>query len=52
MDFGALLITVCAKSIDAQIGNHGGTVDLVYSIEIEQGPAGIVEYHLDIRVKE
>jgi uncharacterized beta-barrel protein YwiB (DUF1934 family) len=52
MDFGALLITVCAKNIDAQIGNHGGTVDLVYSIEIEQGPAGIVEYHLDIRVKE
>ena len=52
MDFGALLITVCAKSIDAQIGQLGGTVDLVYSIEIEQGPAGIVEYHLDIRVTE
>lgn len=52
MDFGALLITVCAKSIDARIGKLGGTVDLVYSIEIEQGPAGIVEYHLDIRVTE
>ena len=51
MDFGALLITVCAKSIDAQIGNHGGTVDLVYSIEIEHGDAGIVEYHLELMTK-
>ena len=49
MDFGALLITVCAKQISAEIGSAGGTVDLIYSIEIEQGGAGIVEYHLDIR---
>lgn len=52
MDFGALLITVCAKQIEARIGDRGGTVDLVYSIEIEQGDAGLVEYHLDIRAKE
>ena len=52
MDFGALLITVCAKQISAEIGNAGGTVDLIYSIEIEQGGAGIVEYHLDIKVTE
>ena len=52
MDFGALLITVCAKQISARIGNMGGTVDLVYSIEIENGAAGIVEYHLDIQTKE
>ena len=45
MDFGALLITVCAKQISAEIGSAGGTVDLIYSIEIEQGGAGIVEYH-------
>ncbi len=52
MEFGALLITVCAKQIDANIGAAGGTVDLTYSIEIEHGAAGIVEYHLDIRVTE
>lgn len=52
MDFGALLITVCAKQIEANIGNGGGVVDLVYSIEIEHGEAGLVEYHLDIQTKK
>ena len=51
MDFGALLITVCAKQIEAQIGDQGGNVDLVYSIEIEHGQAGLVEYHLQIRTE-
>ncbi len=52
MDFGALLITVCAKQIEANIGDGGGVVDLVYSIEIEHGEAGLVEYHLDIQTKK
>lgn len=52
MDFGALLITVCAKQIEARVGEQGGTVDLVYSIEIENTDAGLVEYHLEIRAKE
>ena len=52
MDFGALMLTVCAKQISAEIGSKGGTVDLIYSIEIEQGGTGIVEYHLDIKVVE
>lgn len=52
MDFGALLITVCAKQIVASIGERGGVVDLVYSIEIEHGEAGLVEYHLDIQTKK
>lgn len=51
MEFGALMLTVCAKQIDANINDHGGSIDLVYSIAIEQGDAGLVEYHLDIRVK-
>ncbi len=51
MDFGALLITVCAKQIEASISDAGGTVDLVYSIEIEHGDAGLVEYHLEIKTK-
>ena len=52
LDFGALLITVCAKQIDANISHAGGTVDLVYSIEIEHGEGGLVEYYLDIRTKD
>lgn len=52
MDFGALLLTVCAKQIEAKLDEQGGTVDLVYQIEIEHGDAGLVEYHLQIRPKE
>ncbi len=52
MEFGALLITVCASRVRCDIGQTGGTVDLQYSIEIEQSAAGQIDYHLDIRVKE
>lgn len=51
MDFGALMITVCAQQIEANISDAGGSVDLVYSIEIEHGEAGLVEYHLQIQTK-
>ena len=51
MDFGALLIVVCAQQIEAKLGDQGGNVDLVYTVEIEHGEAGLVEYHLDIRAK-
>ena len=51
MEFGALMITVCASRIQHQITEKGGTVDLVYAIEIEQSAVGVVEYHLDIRPK-
>lgn len=51
LDFGALLIVVCAQQIEAKLGEKGGNVDLVYTVEIEHGEAGLVEYHLDIRAK-
>lgn len=51
MDFGALLLTVCAKQIAAQISERGGVVDLIYEIEIEHCEAGMVEYHLELRPK-
>jgi uncharacterized beta-barrel protein YwiB (DUF1934 family) len=51
MDFGALMLTVCAKQIQANISAQGGHVDLLYSIQIEGMEAGMVEYHLDIRTK-
>ena len=52
MEFGALMLTVCAKQIQANIDQRGGVVDLVYSIQIEGMEAGMVEYHLAIRAKE
>lgn len=51
MEFGALMITVCASRIFVQLGEEGGVIDLVYGIEIEHSTAGEVDYHLDIRAK-
>lgn len=51
MDFGALMITVCASQIFVMLNEKGGIVDLVYKIEIEQNMAGEVDYHLTISPK-
>ena len=49
MEFGALLLSVCAISISWDIRDDSGAVDLVYSIEIENNAAGTIEYHLNIK---
>lgn len=49
MEFGALLMTVCAQRIAYELNEAGGYVDLVYSIQIEHSASGLVEYHLDVR---
>lgn len=51
MEFGALMISVCATQIHYDISETGGTVDLTYGIDIEQSAGGVVEYHLEIRAK-
>ena len=51
MEFGALMITVCATQLRYDITEKGGTVDLVYGIDIEQSAGGVVEYHLEIEAK-
>ncbi|MBQ8796709.1 MAG: DUF1934 domain-containing protein [Oscillospiraceae bacterium] len=48
MEFGALMITVCANWISVNLDETGGVVDLIYGIEIEQSTAGEVDYHLTI----
>ena len=48
MEFGALMLTVCASRIHYDLSMAGGTVDLVYGIEIEQTSAGVIDYHLNI----
>lgn len=52
MEFGALMITVCATKVAYDISEQGGTIDLIYGIEIEQSTAGVIDYHLDVRAKE
>lgn len=49
MEFGTLMITVCAKSMFFDLTPEGGMIDLVYSIGIENSEAGMIDYHLDIR---
>ncbi len=49
MEFGALLIEVCAVHLDYEVSCEGGTVDLAYRIDIEHSAGGIVEYSLDIK---
>lgn len=51
MEFGALLLCVCARKIHVALSPDGGVIDLSYSIEIEQTEAGVIEYHLDIQTK-
>ena len=51
MEFGALLLTVCAERIWAQISAAGGVIDLIYSIQVEHDAAGKIDYHLDITAK-
>ena len=51
MEFGALMICVCATKVAYDLSSTGGTVDLVYRIEIEQNTAGTVEYHLSLQTK-
>ena len=52
LEFGALLMSVCASRIHVDLTENGGTVDLVYSIEIEQNAAGTIDYHLQIDCKD
>ena len=51
MPFGAMMITVCANKVHFDLNQQGGTIDLVYAIEIENTAAGTIEYHLDIHAK-
>ena len=51
LEFGALMVCVRATKVSYDISSCGGTIDLSYSIEIEQSAAGVIDYHLDIRAK-
>lgn len=50
-EFGTLMMSVCATKVVYDLTDAGGTVDLVYNIEIEQTAAGTIDYHLEISPK-
>ena len=49
MEFGTLMLRVCASQVFFDITPEGGVIDLVYEMEIENSAAGVIDYHLDIR---
>ena len=49
MEFGALLIEVCAIHLGHCLSQEGGSVELAYRIDIEHSVGGIVEYFLEIK---
>ncbi len=51
MEFGAMMLSVCARKIKTDLSADGGIIDLSYGIEIEQSEAGVIDYHLDIKPK-
>ena len=52
MEFGTLMLTVRATRVYYDIVPDGGTIDLVYSINIENTAAGVIDYHLDIWARD
>ena len=48
LDIGALMIAVKATSVKSDLSEQGGTVDILYNIEIEDTAMGSMEYHLTI----
>ena len=51
MEFGTLMLTVCATRVESNLTGDGGTIDLSYNISVEHSAAGVIEYHLDIKAK-
>lgn len=51
MEFGALLINVCATEIRSTLSRRGGRVAMTYGIDIEQSSSGVVEYFVDVKLK-
>lgn len=52
VEFGALMIMVCANRVETDLSEAGGVIDLSYSIEIEQTAAGRIDYHIDVKAKK
>lgn len=51
MEFGALMISVCANKVRWNIDPTGGEIEVIYSISVEESAAGTISYHITIQGK-
>lgn len=51
MEFGALMISVCANKVRWNIDPTGGEIEVIYSISVEESAAGTISYHITIQSK-
>ncbi len=49
LEFGALMLVVCARKIGVELSEDGGTLEITYGIQIEQTQAGVVTYHIEVK---
>ena len=52
MEFGALLISVCATRIRWEITLEGGVLEIAYRIAVEESAAGEILYRIEIQPKK
>ena len=49
LGFGAMLLGISARKVSARLHDHGGTLFVDYSVEIEHVPVGSNTYEIDVR---
>lgn len=47
--FGALMLKVCAEKVESDITEKGGTLQVAYSVVIEEESAGMIEYRIAVK---
>lgn len=52
MEFGALRVSVCAKKIRCSLTEAGGSIQVLYSIGIEDDTMGTVEYRIEVQPRD
>lgn len=52
MPFGAMLLGVTARRVDANLTEDGGTIYLEYGVELEQNFLGLNTYDIDVKTIE
>lgn len=49
MEFGAMMMGICARRIRIQLTECGGEFEVLYSVHIEKNMAGTILYHIDVK---
>ena len=49
MEFGALMIGICAHRIRVELSCEGGSIEVFYGVRIEKNQAGTILYHIEVK---